>query len=165
MARSLPTLGALLQHLLNVLDEDVLAFYRAIGLDYRPRFTPVVRFIVENGPSSIRSIASGTALTHSAASQTVAELVKHGLARRTAGKTDARERVVQLTPKARAMLPLLQECWGATNAVVADLDRSLGCDVSLVLRRAIEELEKESFFDRLAARLELPARVRARGAR
>ena len=164
MTRSLPTLGALLQHLLNVLDEDVLALYRALDLDYRPRFTPVVRFVAENGPSSIRSIASGTALTHSAASQTVAELVKVGLARTAAGKTDARERVVQLTPKARAMLPRLQECWAATNAVVADLDRSLGCDVSLVLRRAIEELEKESFFDRLAAHLELPARARARDA-
>ena len=165
MSRSLPTLGALLQHLLNVLDEDVLALYRAIGLDYRPRFTPVVRFVAENGPSSIRRIASGTALTHSAASQTVAELVKHGLARSAAGKTDGRERVVQLTPKARAMLPRLQECWAATNAVATDLDRSLGCDVSLVLRRMIEALEKESFFDRLATRLELPPQARARDAR
>ena len=165
MKRSLPTLGALLQHLLNVLDEDVFSLYRAIGLDYRPRFTPIVRFVAENGPSSIRSIASGTALTHSAASQTVAELVKRGLARTAAGKTDGRERVVQLTPKAKAMLPRLQECWTATNAVVVDLERSLGGDLSLLLRRTIEELERECFFDRLARRLELPERTRARGAR
>ena len=161
MSRTLPTLGSLLQHLLNLLDEDVLNIYRTLELDYRPRFTPVVRFVADHGPASIRSIASETALTHSAASQTVAEMVKHDLARTVAGHNDARERLVHLTPKAEAMLPKLRQCWTETDAVVAELSRSVSCDVEGALRRVLEELDQEPFFARLAARLELPPQHRA----
>ncbi len=51
-------LGTLLRHLLELLDGDVEQAYAELGLDYRPRFTPVVRALLESEPRSIRDIAN-----------------------------------------------------------------------------------------------------------
>ncbi len=145
-----PTLGTLLRHLLDLLDEDVEAVYRGLGLDYRPRFTPIVRVLMDAGPSSIRSIAQVAGVTHSAASQTVAEMSKRGLVETAPGK-DARDRVVSLAPKALKMMPQLKSCWDATNAAAAELDRDLGIELGAVLGHAVAELERRPYLDRISA--------------
>ena len=60
------TLGSLLQEMLDLLDAGMLAVYRSDGLDYRPRFTPVMRVLADRGPSSITTIARCAPLTCSA---------------------------------------------------------------------------------------------------
>lgn len=144
------TLGTLLRHLQELLDRDVESVYSEAGLDYRPRYTPVVRHVAEHGPSSIRAIATQASLTHSAASQTVAEMVRRGLAI-TAPGDDARERIVALTPAATAMLPELERTWTATAAAAASLFAEIGTDLEADLAAAIEALARRSFFDRIAA--------------
>ena len=68
-------LGTRLRHVLDLLDGDVARVYADLGLaDYRPRFSPVARAIAALGPSSIRDIARAIGVTHSAASQTVAQM-------------------------------------------------------------------------------------------
>lgn len=151
MPTSARTLGTLLRHLLELLDEDVEATYRAAGLDYRPRFTPVMRALDELGPSSIRSVARHASLTHSAASQTVAEMVRRGLVRSQAGE-DARERIVALTDRGRALLPQLREFWSATNAAASGLGEEIGVDLAAAAAAAIAALEARPFFDRIAER-------------
>ena len=76
-------LGTLLRHLLELLDGDVQRAYDELGLDYRPRYTPVVAALLDLGPSSIQDIARAAGITHSAASQTVAQMaeVRAGLAK------------------------------------------------------------------------------------
>ena len=48
-------LGTLLRRLLDLLDGDVQRAYDELGLDYRPRYTPVVVALLDLGPSSIRT--------------------------------------------------------------------------------------------------------------
>jgi DNA-binding MarR family transcriptional regulator len=147
---STPTfyLGTLLRHLVETLDGAVQNAYAQAGLDYRPRYTPVVRTLVELGPSSIRTIAGRAGITHSAASQTVSQMTKQGLVRLEAGE-DARERIVALTPAARRMLPALERCWAATRLAAQTLEDELSAPLSTVLREAIDALEKRSFAKRL----------------
>jgi DNA-binding MarR family transcriptional regulator len=133
-----------------MLDRDVESVYSEAGLDYRPRYTPVVRHVAEHGPSSIRAIADRASLTHSAASQTVAEMVRRGLATTIPG-ADARERIVALTPAARAMLPELELYWAATASAAASLFAEIGIDLEAGLAAAIEALGRRSFFDRITA--------------
>jgi DNA-binding MarR family transcriptional regulator len=155
MERNLPNLGALLEHLLGTLDEDAVRIYKSIGLEsYRPRYTPVVRLLAEQGPASIRRIADGTSLTHSAASQTVAQMVRHALVTTRAGTKDRRERLIELTPKARKMLPQLRRCWRAMDAASAALSPRSGPQLEDSLREAIGAVERESFFNRVVAILE-----------
>jgi DNA-binding MarR family transcriptional regulator len=162
MTPSRPTLGSLLRHLIELLDGDVEAAYRAAGLDYRPRFTPVVRVLDEMGPSPIRTIALHSGITHSAASQTVAEMVKKGLVTTEPGD-DARERVVHLTRAARALLPRLKAQWAATNAAADGLSAELGLSLPDILTAAIARLREQPFRDRIEAERKRLAGPRSTG--
>src|SRR4029077_1334147 len=52
-------LGTLMRHVLELLDGGVSRVYSDLGVpDYRPRYSPVVRALVECGPLSIRDLAS-----------------------------------------------------------------------------------------------------------
>lgn len=142
------TLGTLLRHLVDILDGAVEQSYKRSGLDYRPRFTPIVRALIELGPSSIRTIELHVGITHSAVSQTVSQMRKHGLVSfRSSG--DARERIVYLTPKAEAMVPALKTHWAATNAAAKRLDRELSMPLTELIGEAIRALERRTFIERI----------------
>jgi len=142
------TLGTLLRHLVELLDADVEAAYRAAGLDYRPRFTPVVRLLAQEGPSTIRAISNFAGITHSAASQTVAEMVKRGLACSEPGD-DGRERIIHLSPAGEALLPSLEAEWNAINAAAAALEDDIGLPLHKALGEAIAAVEGRSFLARI----------------
>jgi DNA-binding MarR family transcriptional regulator len=144
-----PTVGTLLRHLIELLDGAVEQAYGDAGLEYRPRYTPVVRVLCELGPVSIRTIADRARITHSAASQTVAQMVERGLVRLAAG-TDGRERVVSMTPQAQAIVPALERQWAAINAAAAALDAELSRPLSEVVVEAIAALERQPFAARIA---------------
>lgn len=150
MPASRPTLGTLLRHLLELVDGDVERVYRDAGLDYRPRFTPVMRTVAELGPSSIRTIAERASLTHSAASQTVAEMVARHLVRVEAG-SDRRERIVHLSREGEEMLPLLRSYWAATNAAAAALGEEVGADLEALLHRTVLALHAVPYHERILA--------------
>ena len=153
MPASRPTLGTLLRHLLELVDGDVERVYREDGLDYRPRFTPVMRTVGDLGPSSIRVIAERASLTHSAASQTVTEMVARGLVRTTPG-ADRRERIVHLTAAGEELLPVLRSYWSATNTAAAGLSAEIGVDLELLLHRASLALHELPFRDRIREKKE-----------
>ncbi|WP_165185354.1 MarR family winged helix-turn-helix transcriptional regulator [Caulobacter soli] len=144
-----PTLGTLLRHLIETLDGAVEDAYRASGLDYRPRYTPVVKALTALGPVSIRVISRQAGISHSAASQTVSQMVREGLVALSPG-IDGRERIVALTPRAQAMLPAVTRQWRAVNAAAAGLDAELSAPLSGLLVEAIAALERKTFGDRIA---------------
>jgi DNA-binding MarR family transcriptional regulator len=144
-----PGLGTLLRHLVELLDRDVEQQYRRLGLQYRPRFTPVMRALVELDAASIGSIARHAQLTHSATSQTVVQMERANLVRVEAG-ADARERVVCLSRRALNLLPQLKRIWAATRKAQIGLERELAAPLTPLLRQAIDALQCKSFDDRIA---------------
>jgi len=142
------SLGTLLRHLTELLDGAVEDSYRAEGLDYRPRFTPVIRVLLASGPSSIRAIADYAGISHSAVSQTVSQMVLQKWVKYGQGG-DGRERIVSLTASAKRKIDSLERCWSATSIAAADLDRSLSVPLSRVLQEAIEALDQRPFSTRL----------------
>lgn len=142
------TLGTLLRHLIELLDGAVEQGYQEAGLNYRPRYTPIVRALLAHGPSSIRKIAQQAKITHSAASQTIAHMAENGLVILEVGN-DARERRVAFSPAALEMMPLVQDCWRATEAAARDLERELETPLAEVIRDAIRALDSRSFGDRI----------------
>ncbi len=82
--------GTLLRHVLELLEGDVAQVYRDQGLaEYRPRFSPVVRALLAEGPLPVRDLAETIGVTHSAASQTAAQMARAGLVTHT---TDPKRR-------------------------------------------------------------------------
>ena len=141
-------LGTLLRHLLDLLDGDVQRVYDELGLDYRPRYTPVVAALLDLGPSSIQDIAKAAHITHSAASQTVAQMAAKGLVHIKPGY-DLRRRVVHVGKKLEPMLPTLRRQWAVAATAAAALDAELPTGLAQVVKTAIEALEREPFRARM----------------
>ncbi len=153
-----PGLGTQLRHLTEMLDGAVQDAYRAAGLHYRPRYTPVMRVLSQTDTCTIGQIAEAAGISQPAATQTVALMLKDGLVTSAPGPGDGRQRLTRLTDAGRAMLPQLQVCWQATAMAAASLDADLAAPLSDTLRAAIAALEKKSFAQRIAeARDQLPS--------
>ncbi|GGK87429.1 hypothetical protein Ppa06_52160 [Planomonospora parontospora subsp. parontospora] len=155
-------LGTRLRHLLELLDADVAAVYAELGeAGFRPRFTPVLRALAAFGPSSIRELADAIGVTHSAASQTVAQMAGEGFVVLMPG-ADARRRIVHPTEKAEALLPMLEAEWAATAAAAAELEAELSFPLSRLVDEVLEALSRRPMRQRIAdAAPDLAARARA----
>jgi DNA-binding MarR family transcriptional regulator len=135
---------------LEVLDGDVAQVYADLGLAwYRPRFSPVVRALVALGPSSIRDVAHAIGVTHSAASQTVAQMGRCGLVELEPGQ-DARQRIVRLTDLAQSLQPVIDAEWAATSAAVVELDAELPVPLGEMLAAVLTEVERRPMRERIA---------------
>jgi DNA-binding MarR family transcriptional regulator len=142
-------LGTRLRHLLELLDGDVAAVYDDLGLrGFRPRYVPVVRALVADGPSSIRDLARAIGVTHSAASQTVAQMAKDELVLLEPG-ADARQRIVRLSPRAERLLPVMNAEWDATVAAAAAFEAELAYPLSRLVEEAIEVLGRRPMRQRI----------------
>ncbi|MGI5268351.1 MarR family winged helix-turn-helix transcriptional regulator [Nonomuraea sp. CA-218870] len=143
------TLGTLLRHLSEVMDGAIAGHYADRGLpDYRPRFSPVVRLLAARGPMAIHDLAGAIGVTHSAASQTVAQMRRSGWVSLEKG-ADARRRIVHLTDRALGALPDIQAEWDATERAVADLDAELPVPLAEVVRAALDALDRRPFRARI----------------
>jgi DNA-binding MarR family transcriptional regulator len=143
-------LGTQLRHVLELMDADVAGVLADLGLvGYRPRFSPIVRALVAVGPLPIRELAKAVSVTHSAASQTVAEMSKRGFVVLEPGQ-DARQRVVRLTQQTREALPLIQAEWAATSSAARELDAELPFPLGELVPAIAAALERRPFRQRIA---------------
>jgi DNA-binding MarR family transcriptional regulator len=142
-------MGTQLRHLLDLCDGAVAQSYINAGLDYLPRYTPVVRALLEHEPLTIGEIALAAGITQPAATQTVALMIRKGLVSASRGSKDARQRMIRLTKRGRAMLPKVEACWDATARAHANLDSELGFSLSTYLERATAALENKSLLERM----------------
>lgn len=147
-------LGTQMRRLLELLDGDLEKIYRDDHPFYTPRYTPVMKALSRHDPLTIKDIADQSSVSHSAASQTVAKLVEHGLvslAPDPAPNADRRSRQVSLTDEGRRLLPWLSRRWQATTAAADELDQELAFPLSRVLQQAIDHLEARCFSERIRA--------------
>ena len=148
-------LGTQLRHLIDLLDGDVAQQYKDAGLDYRPRYTPIVRALAELGTASIGQIADAAGITQPAATQTINLMKKAGLVAAVPG-TDGRQRLIRLSEEGNRLMPTLEACWAATSEAADSLDAQLTAPLSRILKEALAALEERSFRARIAeARLRL----------
>jgi len=146
---SLVGLGTLLRHLLDQMDGDIATVLADLGTPgYRPRFSPVVRALVALGPVPIRDLARAISVTHSAASQTVAQMRSRGFVGIEPGE-DARQRVVHLTDRARALLPTIEAEWAATASAAAEMDAELPFPLAELVPAIAVALQRRSFRQRM----------------
>ncbi|MDB5949325.1 MAG: MarR family transcriptional regulator [Massilia sp.] len=142
-------LGTQLRHLIELLDGAVEQAYADAGLDYRPRYTPVMRILAQQQSATIGQLAELAGITQPAVTQTVALMKKDGLLVVAAGSGDGRQRVVRLGAQGMALLPRLQACWQATGRAADSLDAELDFPLSACLVQAIAVLGQRSFGARI----------------
>jgi len=151
------TLGTKLRHLIDLLDTAVDNSYAEAGLQYRPRYTPLMRALRNSDGLAIGQLAEIGGITQPAATQTITLMQKDGLVVATAATDDARKKVIRLSEAGRAMLPALEKCWAATNAASAALEAELPYPLSDLIEAAISALEQQPMEERIKlARHALP---------
>lgn len=145
-----PTLGTQLRHLIELLDGAVQDAYIQAGIETRPRYTPVFRTLAASEPCTLGQIASAAGITQPAATQTIALMLKDGLISVKPAPDDARQRLIRLTKKGRALYPKMQACWAATNLAADSLDREATLPLSEAIAGALAALENKPFAERIA---------------
>jgi len=142
-----PGLGQLLRHMKDLVDGEADAFYAADGVDYRPRYTPIMRALAADS-HTVGELSEITGLSQGAVSQTIKLMERDGLISLAAGR-DARRTVVSLSRRGLDLLDYLQDHWTSTFAVIEELEREIGVPLRRVLADAIERLEEVGFGERL----------------
>ncbi len=145
-----PSLGTSLRRLIALLDGEVDRAYAEAGLNFRATFTQAVRALLDREPLSVRELAAAAGTTHSAASQTVAQLKRAGLVVE-APSPDGRERRVRLSARGRDQLPTVRAIWRRADRAAAELDAELGVRLGDIVGSAIEKLGRRAFLTRAAA--------------
>lgn len=147
------SLGTLLRNLIDRLDGAVEQLYLDKGLTFKPRYFPVAKTLINDGPMSIKALAAKTQVSHSAMSQTVAHMKRSGWLTTIAGE-DKRERLVMLSDEAKSALPQLREIWRAVELAAGKLNDELPMPIEQTLSSAIDALEQEDFYQRINKELE-----------
>lgn len=142
-------LGELLRHLTELLDRDAAASYREKGLNYRPRYTPIMR-IIADGPCTISDLTTRLSITQGAVSQTVKLMEQDQLISRNNGP-DARQTLISLTALGQSLLTVLQAHWKDTFRAIEELEGEIGVPLRVILSNAIAALEQCGFTDRIKA--------------
>lgn len=134
--------------MLDLLDGAVERSYEKRGLQYRPRYTPVMRCLIGEASVPLGVIAQRAGITQPAATQTVALMIEDGLLE-TVRSGDSRKKLLRLSSHGEAMAAELQRAWAATALAAQSLDNDLPMPLSTVLDAAIVALEKKSFDSRI----------------
>jgi len=112
-------LKSLSDHFYAAVDE----VYRTCGAGVESRWFPVLRFLWENGDTTVSDVAQAIGQTHSAVSQLADKLVDAGLVCRNKDVQDGRRSLLALTDKGRTSLSALGPIWVAVRRGIV---KSLG---------------------------------------
>jgi DNA-binding MarR family transcriptional regulator len=136
-----------LQRLSEQIRKDGRLIYQAHGIDFEPKWFPVVYTLHIRSVLSVVEIAAEIGYTHPSTISLLKELEKHKLIRSGKDKTDERKRLIRLTPEGKALIRKMQPVWTIMETAVAEL-----IDTQNNLMKAIIEVEEqmkvENFFQR-----------------
>jgi len=137
-----------LQRLSDQLRKDGLQIYKANGIDFEPKWFPVIYTLHLKPVLSVVEIAVEIGYSHPSTISLLKELEKQKLIRSKKDKTDERKRLILLTEKGKALITDMQPVWNKMVVALTALT-----DTKNNLMKAIEEVEQQmksfSFFDRV----------------
>ena len=136
-----------LQRLSDQIRKDGLLIYKANGIDFEPKWFPVVYSLHVKPLCSVVELATEIGYSHPSTISLLKELEKQKLIRSSRDKTDERKRLIRLTDKGKALVEQMQPVWAIMTAAVTELTNTTNN-----LMRAIDEVEEQmrqkSFFER-----------------
>lgn len=143
------THGHQLRQLIRLLDGGLEEAYERAGLDFRSRYTPVIRALMVKEPATIGSISACAGLTQPAVTQTVALMRKSGIVSVDFCRADARQKMICLTQQGRDLIPQLERCWQAAAIASDSLDADLLFSLTEILDSALGALAEKNLVDRI----------------
>jgi DNA-binding MarR family transcriptional regulator/N-acetylglutamate synthase-like GNAT family acetyltransferase len=141
--------GTRLKLLTESLIQDASKVYRAMNIDFEPRWFAMFYLLNTKSPLSVTEIANELEITQPAVTQLADLLIKKGYISHVKDKTDTRKRMLALSKKGKELIPRLEPVWQSFKDATKELFDSAGYDMLLVLTRLENALNEKDMFTRI----------------
>ncbi|MCT2563725.1 MarR family winged helix-turn-helix transcriptional regulator [Chryseobacterium herbae] len=136
-----------LQRLSEQLRKDGALIYKSFGIDFEPKWFPVIFTLHHKKMLSVVEIANEIGYTHPSTISLLKELEKQKLIQSKKDKQDERRRLIVLSPKGIELIEKMKPVWDLVSKVLGEI-----ADNENHLLKAIDEAEakiaEQSFYQR-----------------
>jgi DNA-binding MarR family transcriptional regulator len=136
-----------LQRLSEQMRKDGLLIYKAHGIDFEPKWFPVIYTLYHKPVLSVIEVANEIGYTHPSTIGLLKELEKLKLIRSSKDKADERKRLVQLTEKGKALIEQMKPVWQIMIDAAADLTNTQN-NLMKAIAEVEQQMEIQSFYQR-----------------
>ena len=136
-----------LQRLSDQLRKDGVLIYKANGIDFEPKWFPVIYTLHLRSVLSVVEIANEIGYTHPSTISLLKELEKVKLIRSKKDTTDERKRLIQLTPKGQELIEQMKPVWDLMIAALTELTTTQN-NLLLAISEVEEQMKRLSMFER-----------------
>jgi MarR family transcriptional repressor of mepA len=139
-----------LQRLSERLRKDGLSIYKDHGIDFEPKWFPVIYSLHVKPLLSVVELAHEIGYTHPSTISLLKELEEENLIRSVKDTADERRRLVQLTNKGSALIERMKPVWEIMIAAFTTLVDTKNNLMQAIIE-AEDQLERQSFLQRARA--------------
>jgi DNA-binding MarR family transcriptional regulator len=136
-----------LQRLADQFRKDGVLIYKARGIDFEPKWFPVIYTLHHKPGISVMELAAEIGYAHPSTITLLKELEKEKLIKSKRGRNDERKRHLSLTEKGELLVARMQPTWKVMTTATAELT-----DTQNNLLKSIGEVEakfrERSFLER-----------------
>lgn len=136
-----------LQRLSDQLRKDGVLIYKANGIDFEPKWFPVIYTLHLRSVLSVVEIANEIGYTHPSTISLLKELEKVKLIRSKKDKTDERKRLIQLTPKGQELIEQMKPVWDVMIAALTELTATQN-NLLLAIGEVEEQMKRLTMLER-----------------
>ncbi|MET4083382.1 DNA-binding MarR family transcriptional regulator [Pedobacter sp. UYP30] len=127
-----------MQRLGEQMRKDGALIYKAHGIDFEPKWFPVIYTLSLKPLLSVVELAAEIGYTHPSTIGLLNDLEKQKIIKSSKDKTDERKRLLQLTDKGKALIEQMKPVW----IIMIEASNSL-INTQNNLMKAIAEVEKQ----------------------
>ena len=136
-----------LQRLSDQLRKDGTLIYKANGIDFEPKWFPVIYTLHLRSVLSVVEIANEIGYTHPSTISLLKELEKEKLIRSKRDKADERKRLIQLTAKGQELIDRMKPVWEVMTGALTELAKTQN-NLMQAIGEVEEQMKRLSFFER-----------------
>lgn len=140
-------LSTRLQRLSEQLRKDGALLYKTFGIDFEPKWFPVIYTLYHKEVLSVVEIAAEIGYTHPSTISLLRELEKQKLIRSKKDKADERKRLIMLTPKGQELILQMKPVWEIMTTILTEIAANQN-NLLKAIEEAEEKLANQSFLQR-----------------
>lgn len=141
-------LSTRLQRLSEQLRKDGALIYKEFGIDFEPKWFPVMLTLHHKKELSIVEIANEIGYTHPSTITLLKELEKKQLILSKKDKQDERKRLIEVTPKGEALVEQMKPVWEMIKKVLGDIADNEN-NLLIAINEAETKIAEQSFYQRV----------------
>jgi len=136
-----------LQRLSEQLRKDGALIYKAYGIDFEPKWFPVIFTLHHKKTLSVVEIANEIGYTHPSTISLLKELEKQKLILSKKDKQDERRRLIELAPKGSELIEKMKPVWELMSQVLGEIADNKN-NLLTAINEAEEKIAEQSFYQR-----------------